>query len=108
MMQKTFTDISQKNIKNIHALSAEFNNLRQEVHTQVLLDLMAEHIEEIRELHGSKNDHYLVETGDLLILCLELLAEAKADPDFIMDKCYKRYNKKLYGLIKEFKKTKKE
>ncbi len=105
-MQKTFTGFSRKNIKAIHDLSLKYNKLKNKIHAQVLLNLMSEHAGEINQLYKAEDKHYIVETGDLLILCLELLKEAQADPDVILDKCYKRYYKKLSGLIEEFKKQK--
>ncbi|MCK4995222.1 MAG: hypothetical protein KAS13_09305 [Candidatus Omnitrophica bacterium] len=105
-MQKTFTGFSRKNIRGIHKLSSKLNEIKHKAHEQVLLDLMGEHAEEIKQLYELENAHYLVETGDLLILCLELLEAAQENPDIIMEKCYKRYNEKLSGLISEFKKQK--
>ena len=103
-MQKTFTGFSRKNIKAIHALSVKYNELKKRKHGQVLLELMDAHAKEIALLYKNKNKHYIVETGDLLILCLELLEEARVCPDIILDKCYKRYYEKLSGLIEESKK----
>lgn len=102
-MHKTFTGFSRKKIRDIHALSLDFNEKKGNSHERVMLDLMREHVLEIEQLYALGDKHYLVETGDLLILCLELLAEAKTDPDLIMDRCYNRYNKKISGLIEKDK-----
>ncbi len=107
-MRKTFSESSRKNIKQIHALSLKYNKWKKRNHAQVLLELMDAHAKEIALLYKNKNKHYVVETGDLLILCLELLEEAQADTDVILDKCYERYYKKLNGLIEEHSKQKRE
>ncbi len=100
-MQKTFTVFSRKNIKAIHELSLRYNGLKKKKHAQVLLELMDAHAKEIALLYKNKNKHYIIETGDLLILCLELIKEAQADADLIAEECYKRYYKKLNGLLEE-------
>jgi len=67
----------------------------------VLLELAEKHAGEIKELYGRRDRHFIVETGDLLVLCLELLAEHGKNPDDILDICYRRYRDKLTDLIKE-------
>ena len=59
--------------------------------------------EEIEKLADKKDPHYLIETGDLLILCFELLLEAGVDIDEVVLKCFERYEKKLGELIGEIK-----
>ena len=77
-----------------------YNKLLNKNHSLVLLELMAEHVDEIRQRHSKGDKHYLIETGDLLILCLELIKESKSCPDVILSRCYGRYHKKLLRLTK--------
>ena len=98
-MQDSLTDHARKQIEAIHDKSLKLNKLRGKVHNEQLLELVQEHAQEITELYQENNPHYLVETGDLLILCLELLKEADILADEIMEKCYNRYHEKLDFLI---------
>jgi hypothetical protein len=99
-MQKSLTEYAREQIKEVHRLSALYNG-NAEDHTKVLLELVREHAEEIAELYDNKDDHFSVETGDLLILCYELLLEQGKDPDRIMELCYGRYKRKLGELLAE-------
>jgi len=101
--RKSLTLFAKKELETIHDYSAHYNKLLRKNHSQVLLDLMVEHIDEIRQRHGNSDKHYLIETGDLLILCLELIKESKSCPDDILSRCYDRYHKKLPRLIEEVK-----
>jgi hypothetical protein len=96
--RKSLTAHAKKNIREIHALSARYNG-KGGKHAEKLLGLVRKHAKEITELYREKDAHFPVEVGDLLILCHELLVEAKTDPDKIMEKCYNRYRKKLSHLI---------
>jgi hypothetical protein len=96
----SLTAYARKNIREIHALSEKYNGKRGK-HAEKLLSLVREHAREITKLHIKKDPHFLIETGDLMVLCLELLAERKGDADGVMEKCYERYKKKLGGLIKK-------
>ena len=88
-----------KRIRGIHARSKEFNKRVGMPHQERLLDLMRKHIDEIETLARAGDPHYLVETGDLLILCYELLLESGASIDEVTLKCFERYEKKLKQLI---------
>ena len=90
-------------IERIHALSKSYNETARETHSEKLIKLAEEHIEEIKELHGKEDPHYLTETGDLLILCLESLMEGGAPVNETVLKCCKRYEDKLSRLIEERK-----
>lgn len=92
-------DIALMRIKEIHHLSQKFNAMVNKPHQDRLLELMHKHIDEITELAENKNPHYLIETGDLLILCFELLLEGKADIDEVTEKCFGRYERKLSELM---------
>jgi hypothetical protein len=102
-MQKSLTEYAREQIKEVHGLSALYNDEGKD-HAKVLLELVGEHAEEISELYDNKDDHFSVEVGDLLILCHELLLEQGKDPDRIMELCYGRYKRKLGELIERSKK----
>lgn len=87
--------------KNIHELSRLYNKKLKNNHKKRLLELMREHIEEITKLSNKNNRHYLTETGDLIILCFELLLENNVSINKVLLKCFKRYETKLPKLIKE-------
>jgi len=94
----SFTRYAKKKIKKVHALSAGYNGKSRD-HTEVLLELVKKHEKEIRDLYAAKDQHFTVEVGDLLILCMEILLEHRKDMDGILDKCYRRYEKKLSLLL---------
>jgi hypothetical protein len=58
-------------------------------------------VDEIALLHKRRDAHYLIETGDLLILCLEILLENKKDVDKMIELCFGRYERKLNHLMAE-------
>ncbi|MDD3089166.1 MAG: hypothetical protein PHT95_04395 [Candidatus Omnitrophica bacterium] len=97
-IRKSFTEYSRERIKRIHGLSSEYNG-RGGKHTEKLLFLVREHAREITSLHAVRDGHFITETGDLLVLCLELILEEGADPDAVIELCYGRYHSKLKGLI---------
>lgn len=101
MMAQVLSKEALERIKAIHRRSQQYNQLVGMPHAKRLLELMRKHVDEIEELAGAGNPHYLVETGDLLILCYELLLEGSASIDEITVKCFGRYEKKLGELIEE-------
>jgi NTP pyrophosphatase (non-canonical NTP hydrolase) len=107
MNKKSLTKFALRELDDIFRYSKRLNKFSEKKHAQELLEIMAEHIQEIRERYQEKDAHYLTETGDLLILCFSLLKEAKISLDAILNKCYKRYRKKLPQLIKEIKPSRK-
>ena len=86
-------------IKAIHKLSQVYNKKIGKNHKERLIELMQEHTDEIKTLFKNKNKHYLTETGDLIVLCLELLIENEKSVEKVMAKCFQRYEKKLPNLI---------
>ena len=90
-----------RRIKGIHRLSRHYNRKVTYPHPRRLLELMVEHVAEIKDLHKKKDKHFLVETGDLAVLCFELLLEYNADIDATLLNCFGRYERKLTGLIRE-------
>lgn len=97
-METSLTKYCKENINAIHTLSSQCNTQAGRKHINVLLCLAEKHIPEINELFDKHDDHAIVETGDLLILCMEIIKESGHDIDEVMDKCYKRFRRKLKGL----------
>ena len=97
-MITSLTNYSNKELQAIHSQSRRLNRKLKKDHVQALLSMMKHHVKEIKELHAKKDKHYLIETGDLIVLCLELIKEAKQSPDAVLFKCYPRFHKKLLQL----------
>jgi len=98
-MADVFYDNALKRIEGIHSLSKEFNRMVHVPHQERLLELMRDHVDEIAQLTAQGDPHGLIETGDLLVLCLELLLEGGADIERVTEQCFGRYEKKLNKLI---------
>ena len=103
MNEKSITTFAQKELGIIFRYSKKLSQLSKSNHARELLQLMEEHVEEIRERWKKKDKHYLIETGDLLVLCFALIKQAKHSPDAILSKCYKRYRKKLPFMAEKIK-----
>ena len=97
-MKKTFTGFARTSVKEIHALSREYNGKKGK-HSSIMMKLIKEHTAEVEELYKKKDPHFLIELGDLLVLCLEFFEEYGKDPDEIMGTCYNRYRDKLSQLL---------
>ena len=91
-------------IKHIHKLSQRYNAHLHQEHTPKLIDLIQEHSKEIRELHTRNDPHCITETGDLIMLCFELLIDMSASVDEVMNHCFERYDTKLSKLLQEMDK----
>lgn len=92
-------------IRNIHQLSIRYNQLTRYPHRKRLLDLVSKHAEEIRDLCEKGDLHYVVESGDLAILCFELMLEEGRSPDEVIAQCFRRYEDKLNFLIRDQEKA---
>jgi len=68
-----------------------------------ILRLIKEHIEEIEELYYDNDEHWTVETADLIVLCYELLILKNKDIDEVFKKCLPRFDVKLNELLKTIK-----
>ena len=88
-------------IKEFHKLSQIYNKKLDKNHQSRLFELMDEHVEEIKELAEKKDKHFLVETGDLIMLCFEVLIENGVSVDEILLKCFNRFETKLPRLLEE-------
>jgi len=60
--------INKERIEKILKLSERLGN-----DSNKFIEMIQHHAIEIKELHSKKDKHFVVETGDLVILCLELL-----------------------------------
>jgi len=87
-------------LKAIHALSRRVNT-DESIHREKLLRMMEHHIDEIRTLLLKDDPHAYVETGDLMILAMELLLEGSKDPKEMFDYCSGRFERKLHAILDE-------
>jgi NTP pyrophosphatase (non-canonical NTP hydrolase) len=87
---QSLTKESNEKINRLVSLSIKKGNT-----DQTFIDFIKHHAIEIEELFKAKNSHYAIETGDLIILCLEFLKYNNKDPNEILEKCYKRFENKL-------------
>ena len=94
--------------KNINTLHGEFRiklkeiaNLSKKINkndNKKTLGLIKEHVEEIGELYNDKNEHWAIETADLIVLCYELLLMENKDIDDVFNMCLPRFDVKLKRL----------
>lgn len=63
-----------------------------------ILEMMKSHVEEIEELYSDSNEHWAIETADLIVLCYELLLMENKDIDDVFNKCLPRFDVKLKRL----------
>jgi hypothetical protein len=99
MRERALTLYTEERIRDIHGLSKTYNQKIRNDHSRRLLELMASHTAEIQSLWEEQDRHFLVETGDLIVLCLELLVEYEASMEDILKTCFERYEKKLTQLL---------
>jgi len=60
--------------------------------------MMKEHIDEIEERYNNKDEHWAIETADLIVLCYELLLSENNDIDDVFNRCLPRFDVKLKRL----------
>ena len=87
-------------LKEIHALSRQVNS-DEAIHREKLLRMMEHHITEIRDLLQKDDPHAFVETGDLMILAMEMLLEGSKDPKEMFEHCCGRFERKLRAILDE-------
>lgn len=68
---------------------------------QKIFSMIKEHGGEIEELYNGGNDHWAVETADLIVLCYELLISENKDIDDVFNRCLPRFDKKLNMLMRQ-------
>lgn len=77
---------------------ADLSNKINKNDTRKILDIMKEHINEIEERYTNKDEHWAIETADLIVLCYELLIMENKDIEEIFDRCLPRFDVKLKRL----------
>lgn len=94
-MRRVLTAASRRRLEDIHRLSHRRDRRERRPHREHLLEMLSGHAVEIRDLQRRGDRHYLVETGDLAVLCLEIMLEARRDPEALLEECFGRFEKKL-------------
>ena len=94
---KTLQPEFKEKIQQITKLSMKVNNNDK----QKILAMIKDHAEEIQELYNDCNNHWSIETADLIVLCFELLISEHKDIDDVFTRCLPRFDKKLEKLVKE-------
>jgi len=93
-MKTTSSDFKTK-LREITELSKVINKNDK----QKILQMMKDHVLEIEELYNEKNEHWAIETADLIVLCYELLLMENKDIDDVFSRCLPRFDRKLKGLL---------
>jgi len=91
---KTLHDEFKEKLREIANLSSKINKNDK----TKILEFIKEHVEEIEELYKERNEHWAIETADLIVLCYELLILENKDIDEVFEKCLPRFDKKLKRL----------
>ena len=89
-LQNEFKD----KLMELTELSKKINNND----SRKILEMMKEHIEEIEERYLNNDDHWTIETADLIVLCYELLIMENKDIDDVFNQCLPRFDVKLKRL----------
>ena len=92
----TLQDVFKTKLMGITELSSRINKNDN----RKILEMMKAHVEEIEELYGDRNEHWAIETADLIVLCYELLIMENKDIDDVFNRCLPRFDNKLGGLMK--------
>lgn len=76
----------------------ELSNKINKNDNQKILKMIKEHTEEIEERYNNKDEHWAIETCDLIVLCYELLLLENNDIDDVFNRCLPRFDTKLKRL----------
>ena len=90
----TLHDEFRDKLKEITKLSSKINKNDN----RKILDMMKNHVVEIEELYNDKNEHWAIETADLIILCYELLLMENKVIEDVFNRCLPRFDVKLKRL----------
>jgi hypothetical protein len=96
---KTVSPDFERELLEITKLSKKINKND----TLAIIQMMKDHVFEIEELYNDTNEHWTIETADLLVLCYELLMMENKDIDDVFARCLPRFDKKLNWLVKNGK-----
>jgi len=92
---KTISSDFKTKLREITELSKVINKNDK----QKILQMMKDHVLEIEELYNEKNEHWAIETADLIVLCHELLLMENKNIDDVFSRCLPRFDSKLKGLL---------
>jgi len=92
----TLTDKFRSTLNEITELSSKINKNDN----RKILEMMKEHVEEIEERYNNNDEHWTIETADLIVLCYELLLLENKDIDDVFNRCLPRFDVKLRRLAK--------
>lgn len=81
----------------------ELSNKINKSNNSKILEMMKEHVEEIEERYNNKDEHWTIETADLIVLCYELLILENKDIDEVFNRCLPRFDDKLKRLAENIK-----
>jgi len=98
----TLQDEFKIKLKEITELSSKINKNDN----RKILEMMKAHIEEIEDLYNNKNEHWTIETADLIVLCYELLIMENKDIDDVFNRCLPRFDVKLKGIAENIEEVK--
>jgi predicted DNA-binding protein len=88
----------QSKFKNKLKEITELSNKINKNDNRRILEMMKAHVEEIEDLYNDKNEHWAIETADLIVLCYELLIMENNDIDDVFNRCLPRFDVKLKRL----------
>lgn len=91
MRMEILQDEFYQKLKEITELSMRINDNDMDK----ILRMMKDHVEEITQRYNNNDDHYSIETADLIVLSLELLLANGNDIDDVFTRCLPRFDKKL-------------
>ena len=57
--------------------------------------MLKDYVLGIQELYNKNNEHWAIETCDLIVLCYELLLMEDKDIDNVFERCLRRFGIKL-------------
>jgi transposase len=84
-------------LKEITKLSMKVNDNDAEK----ILTMIRSHSFEISDLYHKKDDHYSIETADLIVLCFELILIGNKNIDDVFARCLPRFDEKLNRLAEK-------
>ena len=89
-----------EDIENITKLSIRLNGNKEKA-DDYTVNSMIVHAREIKELFKDNNPHWAVETGDLMIHCMRLLAANGHDLNETFEKCKARFIMRISEKLRE-------
>jgi len=81
----------------------ELSNRINKNNKHKILKMMKEHINEIEERYNNNDEHWTIETADLIVLCYELLLLENMNIDEVFNRALPRFDIKLKRLVENVK-----